>query len=675
MPRTRTQSVPKKRKRETYDEQRPRQQDALEEYLRQAAVPEKERLSLAQIAEKHDVRVGTLKEHVAHGVVDVEKLRKPGRGFALSRVFECMLAVWVMAQQALGCAVFGVDVRERAARLQKVQAGKPAEEAEKPKDCHWLSGFMQRFPFLSFRHATPLPTDRAQAANPFVIRVFFSIFSKLLQTFNFGTIWNMDESYIDLKKRTSKHKVIGIKGSKNAHRPSSNFSQHITIIACVSNHGDKIPPMLIFPGKKMDAEFIKGAPPGTKIIMSDKGWSSDLIFAEWMKHFVEHTNRFAGLKLLLLDGHGSHFAAAALDYAVKHGTHILVFPSHCTHVLQPLDVGIFHNFKQTLQKAVEKHMMNAREVSKSTIAQLVAEAWESSLTTANILSGFRDSGIWPVNPDKVLQSGKLSPSLSLSTSGQQPIVLPEFSKKHRAAVEQTIKDAGQAHLVHQPLMGIVLAAVDEANKLETQVVEPATIPAGATIQSSSSAPAPAPPRSVQSEIAFAAGGESGVQRLQRTIDSWDLPPKLVQELKEAKEQLVREAAAAVLQHSNRATKPASEKTKKKTLRGSGQTMALTEDEILARITREEEEAKSKQRKPRKAKDPAQPAAKRQKTAAKPQQSQPPTAQPPAITNATPAAPFVVNITPEQLMQWMAASAMVGGSPGVQSLTPPQQAPR
>jgi hypothetical protein len=178
---TRSQTVPKKRKREAYIEQRPRQQDALDENWGQQALPEKQRLSIRQLAKRHDVRVATLTRLIADGQRFVET-EKPGAKHALSRMLECMLAIWVLAQQAIGCSVYGKDIRVKAAKLEMINNGKPLSEATKPKDGHWLAGFMARFSFLNYRRSSNLATDRAQSSNPFVIRVFFALYVKLMAT-------------------------------------------------------------------------------------------------------------------------------------------------------------------------------------------------------------------------------------------------------------------------------------------------------------------------------------------------------------------------------------------------------------------------------------------------------------------------------------------------------------
>ena len=63
-------------------------------------------------------------------------------------------------------------------------------------------------------------------------------------------------------------------------------------------------------------------------------------------------------KLLLLDGHTSHRSDEFLFLAEKYHIILFEYPSHLTHVLQPLDVGIFQTFKWWHQQAIRRAMQN-----------------------------------------------------------------------------------------------------------------------------------------------------------------------------------------------------------------------------------------------------------------------------------------------------------------------------
>lgn len=69
-----------------------------------------------------------------------------------------------------------------------------------------------------------------------------------------------------------------------------------------------------------------------------------------MKQFDEHTKKKADgrYRLLLVDGHNSHYTRGFLEYARTHMILVLCYPAHATHLLQGLDVVVFATVKRYL---------------------------------------------------------------------------------------------------------------------------------------------------------------------------------------------------------------------------------------------------------------------------------------------------------------------------------------
>ena len=45
--------------------------------------------------------------------------------------------------------------------------------------------------------------------------------------------------------------------------------------------------------------------------------------------------------VLIEDGHASHITIEVIELAKKNDVHLLCLPSHTSHILQPLDIGVF----------------------------------------------------------------------------------------------------------------------------------------------------------------------------------------------------------------------------------------------------------------------------------------------------------------------------------------------
>ena len=59
------------------------------------------------------------------------------------------------------------------------------------------------------------------------------------------------------------------------------------------------------------------------------------------------------MRMLLFDNHNSHTSEEFLALASQHNIITYTFPSHCTHIFQPLDIGVFSSYKHWHNKAIE----------------------------------------------------------------------------------------------------------------------------------------------------------------------------------------------------------------------------------------------------------------------------------------------------------------------------------
>ena len=166
-----------------------------------------------------------------------------------------------------------------------------------------------------------------------------------MEKYNFPpeNIYNIDESGLSVVQKRPQ-KILATKGRKQVGALSSaERGQHLTVVCCMNAMGTFVPPAFIFPRKRMKNELMDNAPMGSKAYCQLNGWMCSEIFVQWLEHFVHYTKASNENKvLLLLDGHSSHKSLEVLQYAKDNGVILFCFPAHCTHRLQPLDVGFFH---------------------------------------------------------------------------------------------------------------------------------------------------------------------------------------------------------------------------------------------------------------------------------------------------------------------------------------------
>ncbi|KAB0790474.1 hypothetical protein PPYR_15137, partial [Photinus pyralis] len=113
---------------------------------------------------------------------------------------------------------------------------------------------------------------------------YFQNLVNVQKTYKFlpDRIYNVDETGIStVPKETSKRlgvKQFGIISSWERRK-------NITVIAAFSASGNYIPPLFVFPRKRMSPYLQKNGPSGAIYTCTDNGWSNENVFSLWLKHF------------------------------------------------------------------------------------------------------------------------------------------------------------------------------------------------------------------------------------------------------------------------------------------------------------------------------------------------------------------------------------------------------
>ena len=104
-----------------------------------------------------------------------------------------------------------------------------------------------------------------------------------------------------------------------------------------------------------------------------------------------------------MDGHESHMHLDFLNYATKHNIQLFVFPPHTTHLLQPLNVGIFQPFKHWHADGVDKAMRaGLTTFDKLDFFNLFPEMKKKTMLPRTISHAWRNTGLIPYNPSVIL---------------------------------------------------------------------------------------------------------------------------------------------------------------------------------------------------------------------------------------------------------------------------------
>ena len=174
------------------------------------------------------------------------------------------------------------------------------------------------------------------------------------------------------------------------------------------------------------------------VAMSAKGWTDREISLGCIQRYDEETKDKAGeeWRLIYLDGHDSHASLEIIQYTRRHRIVVVCLPPHTTHVLQPLDVGIFGRFKVALrEEAYNYELQTGLPVDKTSALLVIGKAYLRAFTPENIRSAFRKTGMWPLDQG-VINALDIAPSEATSILADAPNPLPTIVKKVARAFEE-----------------------------------------------------------------------------------------------------------------------------------------------------------------------------------------------------------------------------------------------
>ena len=188
------------------------------------------------------------------------------------------------------------------------------------------------------------------------------------------------------------------------HSIEPNQREHLSVISCVNADGGSIPNFYILKGSYFLEDYIVRCKEGAVMGMQPNAWMTRWVFESWISHFVECMRRGQGLDqtnrhLLILDGHNSHVILEVVKISMEAELDIVSLPSHTSHALQPLNVACFAPFKIAFRIYIDLWSMQnkIRIVGKQKLCEWTSKALHDALTPRNIKSGFRKTGIWPLD--------------------------------------------------------------------------------------------------------------------------------------------------------------------------------------------------------------------------------------------------------------------------------------
>jgi hypothetical protein len=362
-------------------------------------IPHGVRKTYRALAEHHDVARSTIYDR-AHGQRSKEEK-------AQSQQYLTPCEEKAIVNFLLLMAEFGQPVRIKhiPSLAFSIARQRSTNKPPKPPGKNWARAFEKRHPELKARRCTALDWDRYNIYDKVVH--WFEVIGKMLQdqTIVPENVYNMDETGVMLSMLGSVKVLVG-KDDLRSYRGARVKRTVVTAVECISADGRYLDPMIIWPASTHRANWTTFPTPGWHYAYSESGYTDSKINLEWLKRvFDPQTKQQANQKprILICDGFGTHETLEILEFCFENNIFLCRLPSHTSHKLQPCDVAVFAPLKAAYRDQVERlERGGVGTIGKQHFTYLYSPARERALTQRNILAGWKASGLYPFNPDKVL---------------------------------------------------------------------------------------------------------------------------------------------------------------------------------------------------------------------------------------------------------------------------------
>jgi hypothetical protein len=322
----------------------------------------------------------------------------------LTSVEEELLVQWMQREVNMNAPITSEEAKDQARLIIKGRTGVEYTGSLR----HWYSAFRARHPELTERAAEIMPSSRLNAElKEGNIAHFFTLLARF-RHLTPSQIYAADETGLD-GDGSRRQKVIVPTNTRRVYRKGSSYREHTSILHMANASGESVPPVFIFKAKKkIDTTLVRQmaeyAPEGLYGVQ-ESGYFTSINTSALLQHMHKHSASPRPL-LLIMDGAGGHLDAESAKLALSLSIDILLLPSHTTHILQVADVAVFRPFKEAWKAQCAKRRQEKRRstvrghcgIHQTDIIPMAMAAWDRAMTSTNVISGFRRTGIFPYDP-------------------------------------------------------------------------------------------------------------------------------------------------------------------------------------------------------------------------------------------------------------------------------------
>ncbi|XP_024873488.1 uncharacterized protein LOC112455662 [Temnothorax curvispinosus] len=371
------------------------------------------KLTIRQASQQFGIPFSTLREHLNFDElreISGRKTRKLGKPTFTAQE-EAELVGHILRLAGMNNGITRQDLRRVVFEFAEAKRIKHYfNKRSKMTGRNWVYLFLKRNPQIPLRQLRGISLNRIADFN----KNFFSNLQAIMKKHKFTPyrIYNMDETKIPtVQKKCSS--VYAAEGKKRVGAVTSDkMGKTVTAAFCMNAAGCYIPPLIIFPGVRMDSRLQHNGPIGALYGCSKNGWTNEVLFCQWLEHFVKHVKPTADDPvLLILDYHSSHVSMAAYTFCIDNSITVVTVPPRMSHRMQPLDLTFFGPLKNVMHREFKLYLTSHpyEKIGEHNLAEFLNKAFIKVASMEKGISGFRSAGIWPLDRPDMFEENDFAP--------------------------------------------------------------------------------------------------------------------------------------------------------------------------------------------------------------------------------------------------------------------------
>ncbi|KAK8073319.1 transposase [Apiospora phragmitis] len=321
----------------------------------------------------------------------------------LTKYEEDFIVAWILDEEAAGRAPSKKYTAGFAERV--LQSRSPSETLGR----NWIEGFIRRHKDIRTKVGRAVHPDRVKTVRADGIPAFYRSLQAVRARKNIqpANEANMDEVGVQ-EGQSDNSTVLGTSRTNRVYRKTGQSTSWVTILESITALGRRLTPAVIFTGQTVQAQWFNPKITPWKYTSTSSGWSNTQIAERWLDEIYLPETAPADpdqWRLLILDGHRTHISEKFMWTAYTSKVYLLYLPAHTSDKLQPCDVGPFRPLKLYYTTETRQLMTQyaTAPIYKRWFLDCYQRASEKAFSRHNVESGWKNTGIYPFQPDLVME--------------------------------------------------------------------------------------------------------------------------------------------------------------------------------------------------------------------------------------------------------------------------------